>query len=209
MAAQTFVVGICGGTGSGKTTLAKALVKAAGDACVLISYDSYYRAHHELSLHERTLLDYDCPEAFEPELLATHLSELKEGRSVRVPIYDFSIYDRTDAFEVVNPAPIVVVEGIMVLAEPCLREQLDVKVFVDVDADVRVMRRAARDVEERGRSIQSVVAQYLETVKPAHDAYVEPSKHHADIIVPGGGQNERACALITSYLREQAARVGA
>ena len=183
------VIGIAGGTGSGKTTITNQIKERLGSEVTVVTHDNYYRAHHEMTYEERTLLNYDHPDAYETELLVEHLAALKRGEAVEVPVYDFSIYDRTDKTTTVEPSRVIIVEGIVIFAHPALRDLLDVKVYVDCDADVRILRRLMRDVKERGRSLDSVVNQYLSTVKPMHEAFVEPSKRYADVIIPTGGQN--------------------
>ena len=201
--AGTFVVGIGGGSGSGKTTFARRVATLVGEACQIVSYDSYYNAHPELTLEQRKLLDYDTPEAFDVELFSRHVRALRRGESIPVPVYDFEIYDRTSETTLVAPTPIVLLEGIMVLSDERIRELMDLIVYVDVDADVRVLRRLRRDVQERGRSIDSVITQYFETVRPAHAAYVEPCRVYADLIVPGGGDNVPATEALAAYLRSR------
>ena len=193
--AGILVVGIAGGTASGKTTLTRQLASRLGKDVTVIEHDSYYRAYHELSFEERTKLNYDHPDIYETELLVEHLAALRRGETVEVPVYDYPTYDRSDKTVTVAPAPVVVVEGILSLADAALREQMDIKIFVDAEADVRILRRALRDGRERGRSLESVAAQYLATVKPMHEAFVEPSKRYADIIVPSGGAGNPDMAL--------------
>lgn len=201
------IVGIGGGTGSGKTTFAKTLRENLGGKAIIISQDSYYAANSELSLAERRKINYDHPSAFEDDLLVAHLKKLRLGESVAVPIYDFEAYTRTERSVKIFPQTIILVEGILVLANAKLREQFDIKVYVDTDPDVRLLRRLVRDVEERGRTLDSVRKQYLKTVKPMHEAFVEPSKKYADLIVPEGGFNtvalETLGALLKKHLREK------
>jgi len=201
------VIGIAGGTGSGKTTITNKISERLGSDITVITHDNYYRAHHEMTYEERTLLNYDHPDAYETELMVEQLAALRRGESIEMPVYDFSIYDRTDKTTTVRPSRVIIVEGIVILAHPELRELLDVKVYVDCDADVRILRRLMRDVEERGRSIESVVNQYLATVKPMHEAFVEPSKKYADVIIPTTtSQNPVALDMlvnrIQSHLRQ-------
>ena len=198
---RTLVVGIAGGTASGKTTLTKAIASDLGDLAVVLSHDDYYRQRRDLSFDERVQLNYDHPDAYDTELLVDQLSSLRQGQPVEVPVYDFSIYDRTDEVRIVRPAPVVIIEGIMILCEKALRDLMDVKVFVDTDADVRILRRALRDVTERGRSLDSVITQYLTTVKPMHELFVEPSKRYADFVVPMGGSYSVARTMLVEAIR--------
>ena len=201
------IVGVAGGTGSGKTTFAKALSKLVPTQAVIITQDSYYASFSELSFEERVKINYDHPDSFEDSLLIEHLKTLRRGESIEVPVYDFAAYTRSQDVIKVEPVPIVIVEGILVLANPELRRLFDLKIFVDNDPDVRVLRRLIRDVKERGRTLDSVQTQYLKTVKPMHEAYVEPSKKYADLIVPEGGFNTvaltKVAALLKEYLRQR------
>ncbi len=194
------VIGIAGGSGSGKTTITGQIVNQLGADVTVVTHDNYYRAHHEMTYEERTLLNYDHPDAYETELLVEHLAALRRGESVEIPVYDFSIYDRTDATTTVAPSRVIIVEGIVIFAHPELRDLMDVKVYVDCDADVRILRRILRDVKERGRSLDSVINQYLTTVKPMHEAFVEPSKKFADVIIPTGGQNLVALDMLVNRI---------
>ncbi|KUO49292.1 MAG: uridine kinase [Desulfitibacter sp. BRH_c19] len=199
------VVGIAGGTGSGKSTVANAIVESLGiNQVALIAQDSYYLDRSDLTLAERGLVNFDHPDAFENDLLVDHLRQLRHGKAVKIPIYDFSTHTRLDKTVMINPKSIIVVEGIMVLTNEMLREMFDIKVFVDTDSDIRVLRRIVRDIKERSRTIDSVIEQYQETVKPMHDAFVEPSKKYADIIIPEGGFNNIAINMLTSTIRHGA-----
>jgi uridine kinase len=199
---EPFILGIAGGSGSGKSTIARAILEALSPGGgVLLEQDHYYRSQSHLLLAEREKVNYDHPDALEIELLLSHLDELRAHRGIERPTYDFSIHDRAPKGERIEPAPVIVVEGILVLAEPRLRQRLDAKLFVDTDADIRLMRRIRRDLEQRGRSFTQIRKQYYETVRPMHLAFVEPSKRFADIIVPEGGQNPVAVGLILSHLR--------
>lgn len=182
-------IGIAGGTGSGKTTITERIVKRFGDDVSVIYHDNYYKAHNELSYEARAELNYDCPDAFDTDLLVRDLAALRRGETVNCPVYDYSVHNRSAEMVTVRPAPVVIVEGILILQSKELRDLLDIKIFVDTDADVRILRRIVRDVRERERSLESVVRQYLDTVKPMHEMYVEPSKRMADIIIPEGGYN--------------------
>ena len=204
------IIGIAGGTGSGKTTVAQAILARLGAPNVsLISQDSYYLDRSDLPFSERAGLNYDHPDAFENSLLVSHLRALRAGNAVDVPVYDFSQHLRRTSTARIQPRPVAVVEGILVLADEGLRNMFDIRVFVDTDPDVRVLRRVTRDIDERGRTFDSVRRQYLETVKPMHDAFVEPSKRYADIIVPEGGLNETAIGLVTSRLAQYVADTAA
>ena len=203
MGKNIFVVGIAGGSGSGKSTLTENLMRRFGDKICLVHHDNYYRAHNDLSYEERTRLNYDEPASLETELLVEQLSLLKEGRSVRCPVYDFTVHNRSDKTELLEPKPIILVEGILIFAEPRLVEQMDLRIFVDTDADVRLARRFVRDTEQRGRSVRSVSEQWQNTVKPMHELYVEPSKKQAHIIVPNGGKNKVALDMIVARLEKQ------
>ena len=195
------IIGIAGGTGSGKSTVAKAPERELGaDNVALISQDSYYVDNSHLPLEIRARQNYDHPDAFEDQLLLEHLRQLRQGRTINVPVYDFSQHLRTKETQVLIPKPVIIVEGILILANPELREIFDIKIFVDTDADTRVLRRIIRDIKERGRTLDSVCNQYLSTVKPMHEDFVEPSKRYADIIVPEGGHNRVALSLLISRI---------
>jgi uridine kinase len=199
--ARPLVVGIAGGTGSGKTTVAHKLAAAMPAERVLtIEHDSYYRDQSHLSIEERAKTNFDHPSSLESSLLAEHLRELRDGRSVEIPSYDFATHSRRPERRKVHPAPLIIVEGILVFAEAQLREQMDIKIFVDTDADIRLIRRIRRDLEVRGRSFQSVRDQYYATVRPMHIEYVEPTKRWADLIVPEGGDNHVALDVLLGRL---------
>lgn len=194
--AQTLVVGVAGGTGSGKTTLTRALVDRFPGQTSVIFHDNYYRRHDDLTYEERSKLNYDAPEAFDNELMVAQLRDLIAGKAIECPVYDYSVHNRSDETLRIEPAPVLIVEGILILAEPAIRDLIDIKLFVDTDADVRIVRRIKRDVIERGRTVESVEKQYLTTVKPMHDLYVEPSKRKADLIIPEGGHNLVALEML-------------
>ena len=198
---NTIFIGIAGGTGSGKTTLTRHLKEHFGDSVTVISHDSYYKRQEGLSYEERVRQNYDHPDAFDTELLLHHLRELKAGRSIRCPVYSFTDYNRTDQTVEIAPAKVVIVEGILIFQDPALREMFDIKIFVEADADVRILRRCLRDVEDRGRTLQSVVKQYLTTTKPMHEQFVEPSRKYADIVVLEGGRNPVALEMITQRIQ--------
>jgi uridine kinase len=195
------VIGIAGGTGSGKSTVAAKLAAAIPSGrCAVIDHDAYYRDQSDLTQAEREQLNYDHPSSLESGLLADHLAELRAGRAVDVPLYDYATHTRRRTSRHVEPAPVIIVEGILVFVEAALREQMDIKLFVDTDADIRLMRRIRRDLEQRGRTFASVRDQYYATVRPMHIEFVEPSKRHADLILPEGGDNRVAIDLILGRL---------
>lgn len=186
---DTIIIGIAGGTGSGKTTLTNNIKKHFGDRITVVYHDNYYKRHDELTYDERCLLNYDIPDAFDTDMLIEHLKQMKEDQSILCPVYDFTIHNRSDKVVEIKPSKVIIVEGILIFENKELCDLMDIKVFVDTDADTRILRRAMRDMKERARSIESITNQYLTTVKPMHEKYVEPSKKNADIIVPGGGEN--------------------
>lgn len=207
------IIGIAGGTGSGKTTVSRSIIdKLGSEQITFISQDNYYCDHSELPLAERELINYDHPFAFDNELLLHQLKLLKLNQAVHSPTYDFAKHARSEQTIELLPNPIVILEGLHVLSDELLRGILDIKVFVDTDPDVRILRRVLRDIQERGRSIQSVYNQYLSTVKPMHEAFIEPSKKYADIIIPEGGHNEVGISLLTilteKYLQPPLAPLG-
>lgn len=194
---DTILIGIAGGTGSGKTTLADKLVDSFGSQEVtVIRQDNYYKRHDDMDYEQRTRLNYDHPDAFDSDLFYEHIIALKQGKTVEIPVYDYTIHNRSEETILINPTPVIVLEGIMLFVEKELCDLMDIKVFVDTDADVRILRRIVRDVKERGRSLESVIGQYLTTVKPMHEQFVEPSKRRADIIVPEGGENQVALEML-------------
>lgn len=200
---RPLVIGIAGGTGSGKTTLTRALIESFEEQVAVVFHDNYYKKNDHLTYEERCLLNYDAPDAFDNDFLVKQLDALIEGQTIECPVYDFSDHNRSEETLMVQTRPIIIVEGILIFAEPAIRERLDIKLFVDTDADVRILRRMRRDVVERGRSIESVQTQYLETVKPMHELYVEPSKRYADIIVPEGGTNLVALDMLVHRIKSQ------
>jgi len=200
------IIGICGGTGSGKTTVAKSILEAVSTRDVLfIQQDSYYRNLKDLPLDYRQMANFDHPDALDNDLLVNHLRKLKAGERVELPIYDFRTHTRLNETMPIEPQPIVIVEGILIFADPRLLEQLDIKVFVDTPDDIRFIRRLRRDLAERGRTVESVIEQYLATVRPMHMQFVEPSKRYADVIIPEGGHNLVSVELISGKIRERLA----
>ena len=199
---NTIIIGIAGGTGSGKTTLADKLVNSFGrEEVSILRHDAYYKRHDNMTFEERCKLNYDHPDAFDNDLLVEHILDLKEGKSIEMPVYDYTIHNRSDETITVEPAPVVILEGILIFAEPTLCDLMDIKGFVDTDADVRILRRIIRDVNERGRSLDNIIRQYLTTVKPMHEQFVEPSKRRADLIIPEGGRNEVALDMLIHRIR--------
>jgi uridine kinase len=196
------VIGVAGGSGSGKTTVVCRIVESLGrDRVTVLEHDRYYRDRNDLRLEERAALNYDHPDSLETELLVRHIRELKAGRDIQVPRYDFTRHARLEATETMSPRQAVIVEGILIFTDAALRELMDVKVFVDADADTRFIRRLRRDVAERGRTMETVVEQYLGTVKPMHFDFVEPTKRYADLIIPVGGHNTVAIDMMLSLVR--------
>lgn len=193
---ECIVIGIAGGTASGKTTVASKIKEVFGNNVGLVCHDCYYLPHDELTYEERAKINYDHPNAFETDRLIRDIKSLKNGNDINVPVYDFTIHNRVNQTTNVEARKVIIVEGIMVFENEELRNLMDIKIFVDTDADERLARRILRDVRERGRSLESVLAQYTSTVKPMHDQFVEPSKRYADIIVPRGGENSVALDLI-------------
>lgn len=204
---DTIIIGIAGGSGSGKTTLANRLKERfAPEEALLVSHDNYYKRHDEMPFAQRKLLNYDHPDAFDTGLMIHQLQELKAGRAVECPTYDYSLHNRASATIRLEPAPVIIVEGILLFVDPELCKLFDFRIFVDTDADERILRRILRDVNERGRTLENVVSQYLTTVKPMHEAFVEPSKRKADLIVPEGGQNEPALEMLVRYIENHLRR---
>ncbi len=200
------VIGIAGGTGSGKTTLMKNITAHFSDSITILSHDNYYKRHDDLPFEERCKLNYDEPAALETDLMARHLELLRHGQAIDCPVYDFTLHNRSNETIHIEPRKVIIVEGILIFENKELRDLMDIRIFVDTDADIRLCRRVKRDVTKRGRSLESVLEQYQQTVKPMHEKYVEPSKKFANIIVPEGGKNQIALALIMHqiqhYLKE-------
>ena len=198
---DVITIGIAGGTGSGKTTITRRILDEFGGDVSVLYHDNYYKRHDDIPFPERKKLNYDHPNAFDTPLLVQHLDALRAGQAVECPIYDYTVHNRAAETTTVRPAKVIVVEGILIFAEPELRERLDIKLFVDTDADVRILRRIVRDVRDRGRDLESIVMQYLTTVKPMHEMFVEPSKRYADIIIPEGGHNQVALDFVMERIR--------
>ena len=198
---NTIVIGIAGGTGSGKTTMINRIKKEFRDEITILSHDFYYKENSHLPFEERVKLNYDHPNSFDTGLMVEHIKQLKEGRTIEHPVYDFVIHNRKEETVPVKPAKVIIVEGILIFENRDLLDLFDIKVFIDTDADVRIIRRILRDVRERGRSLESVIDQYLTTVKLMHEEFVEPSKKNADIIVPEGGYNVVALQMLNDRIK--------
>ena len=200
---KPLVIGIAGGTGSGKTTLTRELIAAVREKVAVVYHDNYYKRHDDLTFEQRCQLNYDAPEAFDDELMVRQLDTLIAGGSIECPVYDYADHNRSEETLFIQAQPIVIVEGILLFASEQICRRCDIKIFVDTDADVRILRRIKRDVLERGRSVESVEAQYLSTVKPMHELYVEPSKRKADLIIPEGGGNLVALDMLVHRVQRQ------
>ena len=198
---ETMIIGIAGGTGSGKTTLTNRLKERFGPDVSVVYHDNYYKAHDEMPYEERCKLNYDHPDAFDTDLMIEHIRQLKAGKPILCPVYDYTVHNRSAQTVEVQPTKVIIVEGILIFQNKDLRDLMDIKIFVDTDADVRILRRITRDVKERGRSLDSVVSQYLTTVKPMHEQFVEPSKRSAVIIVLEGGHNVVALDMIIQRVK--------
>lgn len=197
---NVIIIGIAGGTGSGKSTMIDRIEKQFSNQITILSHDFYYKAHNQMTYDERCKLNYDHPDAFDTDLMIEHIKKLKQWQSIERPVYDFTIHNRVEETVTVCPAKVIVVEGILIFENKELLDLFDIKVFIDTDADVRIIRRIMRDVQERGRTLQSVVNQYLTTVKLMHEQFVEPSKKNADIIVPEGGYNLVALDMLNQRI---------
>ena len=195
------VIGIAGGTGSGKTTLMKNLIQRFENMVTVISHDNYYKRHDDMTYEERCQLNYDEPAALETDLMARHLDQLRRGEAIDCPVYDFSLHNRSNETIRIVPKQVIIVEGILIFENQPLRDLMDIRIFVDTDADVRLCRRIKRDVNKRGRTLESVLTQYQTTVKPMHDKYVEPSKKYAHVIIPEGGKNYVALDMVVDRIR--------
>ena len=195
------VIGIAGGSGSGKSTLTRNLVATFGDVVTVLSHDSYYKRHDELTYEQRCQINYDEPAALETDLMVRQLAQLRKGVAIDCPVYDFTVHNRSNETVKISPNKVILVEGILIFADEDLRKLMDIKIFVDTDADIRICRRIKRDVNKRGRSLESVILQYQQTVKPMHEKHVEPSKKFADLIVPEGGKNTVALDMIEGRIR--------
>lgn len=201
------IIGICGGTGSGKTTVAKSIVQSVSESDVIfIQQDSYYRDLKDMPLDDRNIANFDHPDSVDNDLMIHHLKRLRTGKSAELPIYDFRTHSRKAETRHAQPKPIVIVEGILIFAEPKILEQLDIKVFVETPDDIRFIRRLQRDIADRGRTVESVIEQYLVTVRPMHQQFVEPTKRYADVIIPEGGHNQVGIELICGRIRDQLAQ---
>ena len=198
---DVLVIGIAGGTGSGKTTLMKNLVQRLGDEVTVVSHDNYYKRQDHMSYEERCGMNYDEPAAFDTDLVVSQLAALRRGETVECPVYDFTVHNRSDETIRLVPRRVIIVEGILIFENEALRNLMDIRIFVDTDADIRLCRRIKRDVNKRGRTLESVLKQYQETVKPMHEAYVEPSKKYAHLVVPEGGKNAVALDMLLDRIQ--------
>ena len=203
MSEKICVLGVAGGSASGKTTIINKLQDFFGEDIAVISHDAYYKAHPEMSFEERSQLNYDHPDSFESDRMAEDVRKLIKGYAIDMPVYDYVNHNRSDETVRVEPKTVIVMEGILILENKELRDLMDIKIFVDTDADERLMRRIQRDMIERGRSIESIIEQYSKTVKPMHEEFVEPSKKHADIIIPRGGENAAGIEMLTTYMTKK------
>ena len=203
MSEKICVLGVAGGSASGKTTIINKLQDFFGEDIAVISHDSYYKAHPEMTYEERSQLNYDHPDSFESDRMAEDVRKLIKGYAIDMPVYDYVIHNRSDQTIRIEPRPVIVMEGILILENKELRDLMDIKIFVDTDADERLMRRIKRDMIERGRSIESIIDQYAKTVKPMHEEFVEPSKKHADIIIPRGGENAAGLEMLRTYMTKK------
>ena len=201
MQGKICIVGVAGGTASGKTTIVRKIKENFGDDIVVINHDSYYKAHNDLSYEDRSKLNYDHPDSFDTQMMIEDVKRLKNNEEVDIPVYDFSVHNRADATVHIVPKNVIILEGILVLENKELRDLMDIKVFVDTDADERLMRRIRRDMAERARSIESILNQYADTVKPMHEQFVEPSKKYADIIIPRGGENVTGINILQQHIK--------
>jgi uridine kinase len=202
LTARPVTIGVAGGTGSGKTTVSTALLERVGARHIAyLAHDAYYRDLKDIPRADNEVLNFDHPDSLETSLMVEHIQQLQHGQPVHIPVYDFTIHSRSDRTLLVNPQPIILVEGILIFAEPALRRLFDVRIFVDTDADIRFIRRLRRDVAERGRTVESVIHQYLTTVRPMHLDFVEPSKRYADVIIPEGGYNLVAIDMLADRVR--------
>ena len=198
---EILTIGIAGGTGSGMTTITRRILSEFGRDVAVLHHDSYYKAHDNMPFEERCRLNYDHPDAFDNELFLRHLRALRRGERAESPVHDYSIHNRTKETRTIRPARVLLVEGILIFADRRLCEEMDIKLFVDADADERILRRITRDMRDRGRSLESITNQYLSTVKPMHERFVEPSKRRADLIIPRGGRNTVALEMVLSRIR--------
>ena len=202
MASEILVIGIAGGTGSGKTTLMNNIMAQFEGMVTVLSHDNYYKRHDELTFEERRGLNYDEPDAIETSLMVEHLKQLRQGQAIDCPVYDFTRHNRSDETIHLEPKPVIIVEGILIFENEPLRDLMDIRLFVDTDADVRLCRRIKRDVNKRGRTLESVLTQYQTTVKPMHEKYVEPSKKYANLVIPEGGKNIVALEMILGRIQK-------
>ncbi len=200
---KTNIIGICGGTGSGKTTVVEKIIENI-DCCnyTILKHDDYYKQSDDLTMEERVKINYDHPFSFDNDLLKENIKDLMNGKTITKPLYDFTLYNRKKETEIIAPTEFIIIDGILIFEDAELRDFMDIKIFVDTDADIRILRRIKRDIQERGRTLDSVIDQYIKTVKPSHEQFIEPYKKYADIIIPHGGKNSVAIDFITTKINE-------
>ncbi len=199
---KSFIVGIAGGSGSGKSTFVNGLRQVLGGDCTVIEHDAYYRARNDLTYEERCKINYDEPDAFDNELFVEHLMMLRDGSEVLSPVYDYTIHNRSKETKLIKPSKIILLDGLLLFHDERVAKACDLKIFIDTDADTRILRRALRDIKERGRTLESVTAQYFDTVKPMYEKYIDPTKKKADVIIPNGGMNPMAVEMVTTFLKK-------
>lgn len=199
---SAFIVGIAGGSGSGKSTFVSGLKQILGEDCTVIEHDAYYKQHNDMTYEQRSKINYDEPDAFDGDLFVEHLTMLRDGKAIDSPVYDYTIHNRSKEIKRIYPSKIVLLDGLLLFHDERVANACDLKIFVDTDADTRILRRALRDIRERGRTLESVTNQYFETVKPMYEKYIEPTKKKADIIIPNGGMNPMAVEMVTTFLKK-------
>lgn len=200
---KTYIVGIAGGSGSGKSTFVGGLKEVLGDKCIIIEHDAYYKPHDDLEYEERTKINYDEPDAFDWELFIEQLESLRDGKSIEAPVYDYTRHTRSSETKIIEPSNIILLDGLLLFHDERIANLCDLKIFIDTDADTRILRRALRDIKERGRTLESVTMQYFDTVKPMYEKYIDPTKKKADIILPNGGKNPLAVDMVASFLKNK------
>ena len=199
---NAFIVGIAGGSGSGKSAFVSGLKQILGEDCTVIEHDAYYKQHNDMTYEQRSKINYDEPDAFDGDLFVEHLTMLRDGKAIDSPVYDYTIHNRSKKIKRIYPSKIILLDGLLLFHDERVANACDLKIFVDTDADTRILRRALRDIRERGRTLESVTNQYFETVKPMYEKYIEPTKKKADIIIPNGGMNPMAVEMVTTFLKK-------